>query len=115
MSRFPLAFRSGTTPSRKARWTSMTLRLLLVVDDNKVNRYLMMGMFEKTHHRLRFATNGKEALERLGEMKFDVVLLDIRMPVMDGRAALTEIRKRPELESLPVIAVTASSKASEDA
>jgi len=88
---------------------------LLVVDDNKVNRYLMVGMFEKTHHRLRFATNGKEALERLGEMKFDVVLLDIRMPVMDGRATLTEIRKRPELESLPVIAVTASSKASEDA
>ena len=41
-----------------------------------------------------------------------MVLLDIRMPVMDGRTALAEIRKQPLLESLPVIAVTASSQAS---
>jgi CheY-like chemotaxis protein len=75
----------------------------------------MEGMFEKTHHRLHFAKNGKEALQRLDELKFDIVLLDIRMPVMDGPTALTEIRKRPELASMPVIAVTASSKASEDA
>jgi response regulator RpfG family c-di-GMP phosphodiesterase len=47
-------------------------------------------------------------------MKADVVLLDIRMPVMDGRTALTEIRKQPPFESLPVIAVTASSQASEE-
>jgi len=88
---------------------------LLIVDDNKVNRNLMMGMFEKTHHRLGFAKNGKEALQRLEEAKFDVVLLDIRMPVMDGPTALTEIRKRPALASMPVIAITASSQAGEDA
>jgi len=88
---------------------------LLIVDDNKVNRQLMLGMFEKTHHRLRFAVNGKEALQRLDEFKFDVVLLDIRMPIMDGPTTLNEIRKRPELASMPVIAVSASSKASEDA
>src|SRR5438270_798279 len=57
---------------------------LLVVDNNKVNRDLMLGMFEKTHRQLRFAHNGKEALQRLDESKFDLVLLDIRMPVMDG-------------------------------
>jgi signal transduction histidine kinase/CheY-like chemotaxis protein len=88
---------------------------LLVVDDNKVNRYLMLGMFEKTHHRLHFAANGKEALQRLDEFKFDAVLLDIRMPIMDGPTTLTEIRKRPELASMPVVAISASSKASEDA
>ena len=87
---------------------------LLVVDDNQVNRSLMAGMFEKTHHQLRFARNGKEALQCLDDSKFDIVLLDIRMPVMDGPTALTEIRKRPELASLPVIAITASSLASED-
>ena len=86
----------------------------LVVDDNETNRDLMAGMFEKTHHRLRFASNGKEALDSLEQMKSDVVLLDIRMPVMDGRTALAEIRKQPLLESLPVIAVTASSQASEE-
>ncbi|MEY2428653.1 MAG: hypothetical protein QOJ40_1538 [Verrucomicrobiota bacterium] len=87
---------------------------VLVVDDNETNRDLMAGMFEKTHHRLCFASNGREALESLENTKADVVLLDIRMPVMDGRTALAEIRKQPLLSSLPVIAVTASSQASEE-
>src|ERR1017187_1744134 len=87
---------------------------LLVVDDNPANRALMAGMFEKTHHKVHFATNGLEALACLGQVKPDVVLLDIRMPVMDGRTALAEIRKQANLVSLPVIAVTASSKAGEE-
>jgi len=88
---------------------------LLVVDDNRTNRDLMAGIFEKTHHRVLFAMNGHEALECLRTAKPDVVLLDIRMPVMDGRATLAEIRKQAELASLPVIAVTASSEAGEEA
>jgi signal transduction histidine kinase/ActR/RegA family two-component response regulator len=87
---------------------------MLVVDDNETNRNLMAGMFEKTHHQLRFACNGKEALESLEKVKADIVLLDIRMPEMDGRTALAEIRKQPALDLLPVIAVTASSQASEE-
>ncbi len=86
---------------------------LLVVDDNPTNRAYLAGIFEKTHHRVHFATNGQEALACLQKTKFDVVLLDIRMPVMDGRTALAEIRKQANLVSLPVIAVTASSKAGE--
>jgi CheY-like chemotaxis protein len=87
---------------------------LLVVDDNRTNRELMAGIFENTHHRVHFATNGQEALNCLGIIKPDVVLLDLRMPVMDGRAALGEIRKQARLASLPVIAVTASSEAAEE-
>ena len=87
---------------------------LLVVDDNPTNRAYMAGIFEKTHHRVHFATNGQEALACLGKTKPDVVLLDIRMPVMDGRTTLAEIRKQASLVSLPVIAVTASSKAGEE-
>ena len=87
---------------------------LLVVDDNPANRALMAGMFEKTHHKVHFATNGREALACLERVNPDVVLLDIRMPVMDGRTALVEIRKQANLASLPVIAVTASSKAGEE-
>jgi len=88
---------------------------LLVVDDNRANRDLMAGIFEKTHHRVHFAINGQEALECLRTIKPDVVLLDIRMPVMDGRATLAEIRKQAKLASLPVIAVTASSESGEEA
>jgi signal transduction histidine kinase/DNA-binding response OmpR family regulator len=87
---------------------------LLVVDDNPTNRAYMAGIFEKTHHRVHFAANGREALACLEQAKPDVVLLDIRMPVMDGRTALAEIRKQTSLASLPVIAVTASSKAGEE-
>ena len=53
-------------------------------------------------------------MDCLEKARPDVVLLDIRMPVMDGRTALAEIRKRASLASLPVIAVTASSKAGEE-
>ena len=88
--------------------------IMLVVVDNETNRNLMAGMFEKTHHQLRFACNGKEALESLQKVKADLVLLDIRMPIMDGRMALAEIRKQPALDLMPVIAVTASSQASEE-
>ena len=87
---------------------------LLVVDDNRANRELMAGIFEKSHHRIYFAINGQEALDCLARTKPDVVLLDIRMPVMDGRMTLAEIRKQARLASLPVIAVTASSEAGEE-
>jgi signal transduction histidine kinase/DNA-binding response OmpR family regulator len=87
---------------------------LLVVDDNPTNRAYMAGIFEKTHHQIHLANNGREALACLEKARPDVVLLDIRMPVMDGRATLAEIRKQASLMSLPVIAVTASSKAGEE-
>ncbi len=87
---------------------------LLVADDHQANRELIAGIFEKTHHRVHFARNGQEALESLEKTKPDAVLLDIRMPVMDGCATLAEIRKRPNLASLPVIAITASGEARTD-
>jgi signal transduction histidine kinase/DNA-binding response OmpR family regulator len=87
---------------------------LLVADDNQANCALMAGIFEKTHHRVLFASNGREALAHLERSRPDVVLLDIRMPVMDGRTTLAEIRKQASLASLPVIAVTASSKGDEE-
>jgi len=82
---------------------------LLVVDDNAANRDLVAGYFERTEHTLTFATNGREALEMVRAKHPDVVLMDIRMPEMDGNMALEEIRKLPGTELLPVIAVTASS------
>ncbi len=85
---------------------------LLVADDHQANRELIAGIFEKTHHRVQFASNGQQALERLEKTKPDAVLLDLWMPVMDGRTTLAEIRKRPGLASLPVIAISASTEAS---
>jgi signal transduction histidine kinase/CheY-like chemotaxis protein len=87
---------------------------ILVVDDNPVNRELVRGFFENTHHRIREASDGREALDALKEKRPDVVLMDIRMPVMDGRAALKTLRESREMDPLPVIAVTASSLAGEE-
>ena len=81
---------------------------LLVVDDNALNCQLVAGMFEGTHHRLVFGSNGREAVERARAEHPDVALLDIRMPEMDGREALAAIRQTPGLELMPVIAITAS-------
>jgi len=82
---------------------------ILVVDDNAINRELLAGFFDGTDHTVRFAANGREAVESVRAHPADLVLMDIRMPEMDGRSALVEIRKLPGAEILPVIAVTASS------
>jgi len=87
---------------------------ILAVDDNASNRELMAGIFEGTHHQLLLATNGREAVDAVREHRPHLVLLDIRMPEMDGRTALGEIRRLPGCDLLPVIAVTASSQAGEE-
>ena len=87
---------------------------LLVVDDNETNRELIKAMFEKTHHQIQMARDGLEALKSIRESPPAVVLLDVRMPGMDGLQTLAEIRKTPTLELLPIIAVTASTRVNED-
>src|SRR6185369_14601038 len=76
---------------------------------NAVNRELLAGLFESTHHTVRYAANGREAVASVRHEIPGVVLMDIRMPQMDGESALAEIRKIPGAEACPVIAVSASS------
>jgi signal transduction histidine kinase/CheY-like chemotaxis protein len=87
---------------------------LLIVDDNQTNCDLIAGMFNGSHHHLVFGANGRDAVVKSRDLKPDVLLLDVRMPGMDGYEALEEIRKIPGLEFLPIIAVTASNLLSED-
>jgi len=80
---------------------------LLVVDDNKVNRLLLMRSLELQGHRPAGAENGRKALEMLRGEPFDLVLLDMEMPEMDGFQVLEELVGDPQLADLPVI-VTSS-------
>ena len=76
---------------------------LLVVDDNKVNRILLSRGLEGQGHRVETAENGKQALEKLRTQPFDLVLLDIEMPEMDGYQVLEMCLKDPELRDIPII------------
>ena len=80
---------------------------LLIVEDNKVNRLLLSRSVEAQGHHVTQVDNGRAALEMLGRESFDLLLLDIEMPVMDGFAVLEEMKANADLQDLPVI-VTSS-------
>ncbi len=80
---------------------------LLIVDDNKVNRLLLSRSVELLGHKASVAENGRIAMERLQQESFDLMLLDIEMPEMDGFEVLAAIKEDAKLRDLPVI-VTSS-------
>lgn len=81
---------------------------LLVVDDNRVNRLLLTRALEQHGHRVLNAENGKVAMGMLKAQHFDVLLLDIDMPEMNGFEVLEELLKDDNLRDLPVIMTSAS-------
>src|SRR5512141_139733 len=80
---------------------------LLVVEDNKVNRLLLVRSLELQGHRVASVENGRLALDVLRREPFDLVLLDMEMPEMDGFQVLERMVADPQLRDVPVI-VTSS-------
>ena len=76
---------------------------LLVVDDNRVNRILLSRGLEGDGHTVETAENGRQALEKLRLGSFDLVLLDIEMPEMDGYQVLERCLQDDELRNIPII------------
>ena len=79
---------------------------VLVVDDSSIIRYMLSQHVMQQGHRVAAAGNGCEALQQLRTEKFDLVLLDIQMPEMDGHAVLEQMKADSQLRELPVIMIS---------
>lgn len=79
---------------------------VLVVDDNSINRYMLSQNVTQLGHTAASAGNGREALDKLHSEKFDLVLLDIMMPEMDGYAVLEAMKGDEQLREIPVVMVS---------
>jgi PAS domain S-box-containing protein len=81
---------------------------ILVAEDNEVNQYLIRAILNKLNHSVEIAKDGLCAIELLNSGDFDLILMDIRMPIMDGFEATASIRATEGLKSnIPIIALTA--------
>ncbi len=81
---------------------------LLVVDDNPRNREVLGGQLERQGYSVETAADGHQALDQMRAHQFDAVLLDVRMPHMDGFETLDQIKRDPLLRDVPVIMISAS-------
>lgn len=82
---------------------------VLIAEDNIINQRLAVGMLHELGHTGVVVGDGEKALKCLAKLKFDVVLMDVMMPVMDGIQALTAIRAQEQTQGghMPVIMATA--------
>jgi signal transduction histidine kinase/ActR/RegA family two-component response regulator len=81
---------------------------VLLVEDNKVNQIVMRKQLQQLGHQVQIAVDGQEGVHFALSGKFDVVIMDIMMPVMDGIEATRRIRKEFSLDALPIFAISAS-------
>gem|GEM_PF-3904342 len=83
---------------------------ILLVEDNKVNQFVAKKMLTQMTKKITIANNGKEAVELFSKMHFDIIFMDIQMPVMDGTEAIEKIRglEKKNGGHIPIIALTAN-------
>lgn len=108
----PTRAAEGASPAKK-RSVALKNAKVLLVEDNEINQKIVLLSLSSKVARIDVATNGKEALELFGHKQYDMILMDIMMPVMDGLTATKKIR---EIEStseahIPIITITANALA----
>ncbi|WP_456413631.1 PAS domain S-box protein [Thiolapillus sp.] len=110
--RFPLAKEGIPTDESQGALQRSFKQLqntrVLLVEDNEINRDLATEVLERHQLLVDTASDGQKALEKLEQKQYDLVLMDIQMPIMDGYEATWAIRNQLKLGKLPIIALTAS-------
>ena len=84
-------------------------RKILVVEDAEINLMIAEHVFRRAGFEVSTAQNGLEAIDQVKADRFDLIFMDIEMPIMDGLEAMPRIRELPNGASVPVIALTAHS------
>ena len=101
----------GAAPADKAEIRT-TSRRILVVEDNAVNRVVAQRMLERMGHSVDLATEGAIAIRKVEETRYDLLLMDVNMPGLDGLETTRRIRNLPPPKAaVPIIALTASAMA----
>ena len=80
---------------------------ILYVEDNEMNRDMLSRRLQRREHEVLLAVDGKEGLEKIKSERPDIVLMDMRLPGMDGWEATTNAKSDDEIKSIPIIALTA--------
>jgi len=97
-----------SSPSRSHSAKTASLRILLA-EDNRVNQQFAVAMLEKDGHKVDVANNGLYAVEAVLREDYDVILMDIQMPELDGIGAMSQIRALPKPKcDIPIVAMTAN-------
>ncbi|MFA5078961.1 MAG: response regulator [Dehalococcoidia bacterium] len=84
----------------------MSKGIVLYIEDNEQNYYLVSVLLKTQDYRIAWAQDGREGIEKALQLLPDLILLDIQLPVMDGYEVANNLRSKPELSKIPIIAVT---------
>jgi len=103
----------STTTAQDDVQAGLVGKRILLVEDNELNQELAVFLLSEFKVVVDVAANGAVALDKLARADYDLVLMDMQMPVMDGLEATQEIRKQPRFAQLPVIAMTANAMTAE--
>ena len=97
------------TPAKEVRGEGLGRLKILLAEDNRVNQLLVVRLLEARHHEVVVVSDGRSALQAVEEQNFDLILMDIQMPEMDGfeTTRILKDRARVGVRSVPIIALTA--------